>query len=412
MNTLSYSIEETAPIPEINFRPQDARAKPNLCFLCGGLEPGSDRVGDYARRLAGECRRQGAKTTLIALHDPDVEQICLEKQLDAHTPVPVLRLPATVPWSARIWQARDWLMHFPADWLSLQFVPSAFHSKGLCFGLGQRLAAANRNAAWHVMFHELWLGLSVKDSVTQRLWGGLQRRAIRHLLQQLQPRVIHTQAEPYRAVLSRESLAVRRLPLFGHIRRAPDDAWENLLQPVLFGEVNHPVSRHEFYLAGVLGEVPPEWNAERAVNVILPLVRQHNKRLALFFLGRDNLSPKASAHLKRSLGYRAIVAFLGERPGPETSRILNTLDLGLATSPQQIAEKSRAVATLREHGLPVLAVRDDWQLRQPVPLVSSVLTPEQFSALDQLPVRDTSRLGGAGLRGVTRQLLSDLANAS
>ena len=40
-----------------------------LLFLCSSLEPGRDGVGDYTRRLAGECLRQGHEVRLLSLND-------------------------------------------------------------------------------------------------------------------------------------------------------------------------------------------------------------------------------------------------------------------------------------------------------------------------------------------------------
>ncbi|MBC8041217.1 MAG: hypothetical protein H7Y06_11790, partial [Opitutaceae bacterium] len=40
-----------------------------ILFFCTSLELGCDGVGDYTRRLAGECAARGHDCTLIALND-------------------------------------------------------------------------------------------------------------------------------------------------------------------------------------------------------------------------------------------------------------------------------------------------------------------------------------------------------
>ena len=40
-----------------------------VLFICGGLHPGADGVGDYVRRLAAELICQGHLAGIIALND-------------------------------------------------------------------------------------------------------------------------------------------------------------------------------------------------------------------------------------------------------------------------------------------------------------------------------------------------------
>src|SRR5262249_55454246 len=138
-----------------------------------------------------------------------------------------------LPWGDRIAQARKWLDAFGPDWISLQFVPYAFHQKGLCFGLGKKLSALNGKASWHIMFHELWLGLEEKSPVKHRVTGVLQRSIIMDCLRRLSPRAVHTQTESHRIVLGREKITASILPLFGNIPRANGDAWAELLEPLI-----------------------------------------------------------------------------------------------------------------------------------------------------------------------------------
>jgi hypothetical protein len=383
-----------------------------IAFLCSNLEPGRDGVGDYTRRLAGELIRQGHSSVIIGLNDWHALKALFEQQEIEGTSISVLRLPSTAPWNQRIVEARNWLDAFNPDWISLQFVTFGFHRKGLCLGLGKRLAAINSKASWHIMFHELWLGLGEKSPLKHRVLGALQQTFILDLLSRLRPQIVHTQAEPYRKVLSRKKVAASILPLISNVPYATGDGWVGLLEPLLTESVGEHPDRTKLYLAGIFGAVHPEWNAEQAVNILSPLVQKFQKHLVLVFLGRSGLTPEAFNKFKSALRNRADVVTAGERNGFEISRILKSLDLGLATSPRQIIQKSGSVAAMLEHGLRVLVTRDDWRLRgtdlQLEEASSQLLSPRQFALLKTLPVCDLRPSGENSVKWVANQMLASM----
>ena len=384
-----------------------------LAFLCGALEPGRDGVGDYSRRLAGELIRRGHPAVIAGLNDPYVSQTTVELQNIEGTSVSVLRLPDGLPWSERSSKARDWLNAFKPDWVSLQFVPFGFHPKGLHLGLGKVLTSINAKASWHVMFHELWLGLGENATAKHRVLGLLQRYLILDIMGRLRPGIVHTQAEPYRTALRQTNIVASILPLFGNIPRVNATGWDGLLEPLVTQTVGQPQDRDNLFLAGVLGMVHPEWKAEQAVELLHPLTARFGKRLVVVFLGKNSLNPEAIRNLKLALRDRADIVVTGERPADEISKMLQTLDLGLATSPRQIIQKSGSVAAMLEHGLRVLVTRDDWRLRGWVsPEEEScfhLLTPKQFASLKTLPARNLEPPTESGVQRVADQLLESLS---
>ena len=76
----------------------------------------------------------------IALNDPNISETMDSIQESDGTPVSALRLARVKPWDQRIAEARDRLGGFEPDWVSFQFVPFGYHRKGLCAGLGKKLA--------------------------------------------------------------------------------------------------------------------------------------------------------------------------------------------------------------------------------------------------------------------------------
>ncbi len=386
-----------------------------LAFLCASLEPGRDGVGDYSRRLAGELIRQGHPAAVVGLNDTCVKELVFAQQEVDGIQVPVLRLPAGMSRDNKISEAHRWLEGFAPDWISLQFVPFGFHPRGLCFGLGSMLAAINEKARWHIMFHELWLGLGEKATIKHRVVGLLQRMIILDLAGRLRPRRLHTQAEPYREALRRTNIVASILPLFGNIPRVngDTDGWNRLLEPLVTQATGASSERSQFYLAGILGMVHPEWDAEKAVDILHPLLQRSQKRLVLVFHGKNTLTSGTVNQLQSKLRNRADVVNVGEKVTPDISRILQTIDLGLATSPRQIIQKSGSVAAMLEHGLSVLVTRDDWRLRGwMAPLdtgMPGLLSPKQFSALRSLPVRNTKLPEESSVKSVTDRLLEALS---
>src|SRR5204862_4861274 len=136
---------------------------------------------------------------------------------EAGAEIETVRVPAQMPWPARIAAVRPRLAAFAPDCLSLQFAPYGFADRGLVWGLGARLLAPEPPPCVHVMFHELWIGEAEGAPVKRRIIGGIQKRLILKLLRDLAPTVVQTQASPYVHMLRRHGIAASRLPLFGNI---------------------------------------------------------------------------------------------------------------------------------------------------------------------------------------------------
>src|SRR4030095_903714 len=102
-----------------------------IAFLCGSLEPGCDGVGDYVRRLASEIILQGHTPILVAINDLHIISEYNGFQSIANADIAVCRIPSCLSIKERFKLAKKRINAFAPDWLSIQFVPYAFHSKGL-----------------------------------------------------------------------------------------------------------------------------------------------------------------------------------------------------------------------------------------------------------------------------------------
>ena len=102
--------------------------------------------------------------------------------------------------------------------MSLQYVPYAHHYKGLPFQLSTQLYNIGKNQKWHIMFHELWIGMDKESLVKEVLVGVTQKRIVKSLHKTLRPLSIHTQTQLYIAQLKKIGYDAKFLPLCSNIK--------------------------------------------------------------------------------------------------------------------------------------------------------------------------------------------------
>jgi len=365
-----------------------------ILFLCGSLKPGHDGVGDYTRRLAGELIRQGHACRMIALNDRYVEKGKGLDQVESQDGVPTLRLPAAASWSARIKAARLWSGEFKADWISLQFVPYSFHPRGLPFELGKRLKPIAPKGNWHVMFHELWIGMEQGSPARQQVAGFLQRVIIRRLVRNLDTKAIHTQSRFYQHQLSTLDLSAMLLPLFGNIPVFPTDPSftpsPDSIQLIHFGVIRPSVPLESF------------------VRELASVSKSVNRTPKFCLVGRSGLETDRWKHVFESAGIEFTV--YGEQSACVISRLLHEADVGIITTPIALAEKSGAFAAMCEHGLPVMALTYPWATKGATIKPSSTMVRDYSrSNLKQLigDARKYQTIPNA-LEVISRRFVSDL----
>lgn len=184
-----------------------------IIFLCGELDPGRDSVGEYVRCLSEELIHQGHHVAIASINDTYIE-LMQNSGLLGPAELSVLRLPSNLAEEDRVALARVFIDSFNPDWISLQFVPSAFHHNGLAFGLAGKLLTAGNGRKWEVMFHELWKGISAKAGKMEKLFGRFQFALIRSMIKKLDPKVVHTHNDVYQKELERTGTAAKLLPRF------------------------------------------------------------------------------------------------------------------------------------------------------------------------------------------------------
>lgn len=320
-----------------------------LLFLCTSLEPGRDGVGDYVRLLAEACIEAGHECRLVAVNDEHLARGGVEWQHGQSQDIHCLRLSPNERWDERLAAVQALVHEFSPDWLSWQIVPYGFHPKGLIPAEFAAFGALGRDRFVHVMLHELWIGLSRGEPLKNLAWGTLQKRRLLNFMRALNPALIHTSNITYQTVLAREGCTAQILPLFGNI-------------PI--GEIVPPVPNNSEWIGGIFGTVHPQFPPIPCFDILEEGARASGRRLRLLGIGRlGEYGENMFAELNAEFGERLVATVVGEKEPADVSRLLQTLDFGIATHPWALVGKSGAVAAMLDHGLPVVVPRDDWELR-------------------------------------------------
>jgi glycosyltransferase involved in cell wall biosynthesis len=317
-----------------------------ILFLCSGLEPGRDGVGDYTRRLAAECVRQGHECRIVALNDQTAgeEPGCL-------------RCSGSIPWPERMERVREFVAEFAPDWISLQFVPYGFQRKGVPWRLARDLQRVIAGRPLQLMFHELWIGSAEGTSLKHRLVGALQRTCILRLVRTLKPDVIHTSNPTYIGRLKAEGVEAALLPLFGNIPVVEESP---VFPPELVAAGIGSPARADWWLGLFFGTVHPQWESQPFLGILLDAARRANRRVGLLAVGRLGAAGEEIwERLSREYGGQIVFVKFGEQPGERISGLLQIADFGIATSPWDLIGKSGSAAAMLDHGLPVIVTREE-----------------------------------------------------
>ena len=333
-----------------------------IIFLCGGLEPGRDGVGDYIRRLADELIHQGHDVGVLAFNDHFVNK----EFFDVHNPhekkVTIFRIPSGWNNSKRLKQARKWLELFNPDIISLQFVSYSFNKKGLPFTLIRQLKFLIKGYRCHIMFHELWIGAYLGAPLKEKLIGVLQRILIRRMLSNLSADLYTTSNPSYVAMLDDLGVDASQLPLFGTIPIAAnqDERW--LFASLAARGCRIRNNRERIWLVGFFGALHPSWEPEPFFSILRSAAVRADKHVCVVAIGRLGLAERRWDDLARE--YKDDFGFckLGEHTPERISQILRGLDFGWSATPWELVGKSSAAASLSDHGIPVVVTSNTWRL--------------------------------------------------
>jgi hypothetical protein len=322
-----------------------------ILFLCGSAEPGKDGVGDYTRRLAGELIRQGHEAQILSLCDKQATSFVTQSQFTEDILVTVRRIPIACSYKQRLTWSQEVLKKETPDWISLQYVPYSFNTKGLPFWLPNFLNKLRGAHQWQIMFHELWIGMDIHASFKSRFFGFLQQNIVLKVLKNLEGSVINTQTKLYQQKISNLGYSAKLLPLFSNISNI------NLVNAATINK-NSKQMRLAFF-GGIHFGAPVQLFIKSAK---LELEKRKIDSVKFVFIGNCGVSVKEwTSILDVEMIQYEISGYCTDQ---EISKMLLSCDYGISTTPYLLVEKSGSVAALLEHQLPVLCVAREWEARK------------------------------------------------
>jgi len=327
-----------------------------ILFICGSFEKGRDGVGDYTRRLCIELQSEGHNVAVAAINDKHISSISdstvtnFTHLTDVNEGFPVFRLPGNVSKNIQQEYLEQWIKQFDPEWLSLQFVSFSFHPKGLDVRLSKLLRKVGKGRKWHIMFHELWVGMTNERSNKEWIWGLLQRHLIKSLILQLNPKIIHTHTQVYKMQLEKIGAEVILLPLFSNIPIFyPEKIREKLISETRINNRIKIIIFGGIHVGGPIKELAKE--AKKYCDI-------KNVSIELIVAGRNGSEGENWKREWESAGLN--ITQLGEQSEERISEILAEASFGIFTTPISLVEKSGSVAAMREHGLHLLCVSRAW----------------------------------------------------
>lgn len=381
-------------------------------FVTGSLEPGRTGVGDYTRLLAAEGPGHAADCRMLALHDAFVADPTGGDEIAGGS-----RFPAGRGLAASI----EWLKHRLAadrpDWISLQFVPYAFHKRGLVWPALKGLAKSLRGYKLQITFHEVWIGQHEGAPLKQKITGYLQREMIRRFVAASGPASVHTSIPLYQNLLRSIGVRAELLPLFSNVPVADGNA-DTWMLPRLgaAGGSEAGTDRTSWWLGGIFGSIHEDFDHANLLPAVIRAANELGRRPVCLWIGRPSRGEQLWNEMKNRHGREVTFVKLGEQSPKLVSQVLNSLDVGLAATPLDVIGKSGAAAAMLEHGLPVLAgnARNRharWLPANALPAEDGVWTVAEYFTR-QLHRNPPRRIRRNGLHEVAGEFYAALAAAT
>jgi hypothetical protein len=387
-----------------------------LAFLCDGLEPGANGLGDMVRHYVPYLRARGIECLLVAMNDRAISRVESDAASRAHFGAPILRIPHRTGYAACTHLVRERLARFQPDWLSLQFVSYGFAKKGIVLAEPFWMPRAIGGFPLHVMMHELWVGHGVFRTPRMALIGALQKRAVRLLLERLRPRVVTTSCLYYAELLQGIGVAARTIPLCGNVKVGDQVGAPWLEEALRAGGIDLARrGRRHYWLFGLFGSILRQWQPDALFARLAALARSHGRQAAIVCAGETGRDTALLLADWRRRQPEILFGTLGRRSEAELSAFFNDLDFGLTSHPHYTAGKSGSIAAMLEHGLPTIT---SWgfEVAPALAPIAGALGANLWRADAALeakllePPRRVRIYDGAGR--MAQQLLDELASAS
>lgn len=310
-----------------------------ILFLCSSIESKNDGVGDYTKLICSALIKKGYCVSILALNDKYIAGFVKETVISENFSFNTNRISSGMPQSQKFALTQEIISTFNPDWVSLQFVPYGYNTKGLPFWLPNFLNKLIGKHSWHIMFHELWIGRNKNSSLKNKAISYMQEVIVRQLIKKISPQVIHTHLPVYMNNLKKITSNISPLPLFSNINPPI-----NFLQSIadkrfrwaFFSQVDTSPEIINFINI---------FNVELLEKGISPelIIIGNNKNKMLGYVEEFKAKCPLFAHI-------ACTGFLSEN---EISIELKYCNLGITPVPLHGIGKSGSVAAFLAHGIPV-----------------------------------------------------------
>lgn len=329
-----------------------------ILFILGSVEPGKDGVGDYTRRLCGELIRTGHEVKILSLCDHQATSFSGEYQEIEGTKVGVNRIPLTTSKNQRLKWTQDVLSDFEPQWISLQYVPYSFNPKGLPFWLPSFLKKIRGNHKWHIMFHEVWLGIDVESSFKHKCIGKVQQLIVKKIIHNIKPHFVNTQNKLYQYFLQLHNINADILPICGNIPLTAIKTKENkFTQIVLFGTIHQGALFKEF------------------IEDLVSFKSKLSKPIKFVFVGKNGseLLNYINVLESKDIPYEV----MGIQSETVISQVLIDSDFGISTTPYFQTEKSGVFAAYKEHQINTISVSREWTPKKGQYIIPNIIKYEK-----------------------------------
>jgi glycosyltransferase involved in cell wall biosynthesis len=315
-----------------------------LLFITNKFPPISCGVGDYTYKLARSLVKRDVDVSVLCSYSTEIEENIKALEEEGITVYSLMR-----SWDYKeLISIKNAFDRDQFDVISLQFVPFAFHKKGLPFSLAKGLKNLFQKSEWHIMFHELWVGMESNAKFTSKVHGLIQKEIIKKIIKILKPQNITTNTQLYRFQIKRLGYEAQLLPLFSNIIKLESTESYNSddkLIFALFGNIHYGAPLECFILELI---------------DYLDTVGKSKNDVKFLFLGKcgNGINDWADKLKTNDIEYE----ITGKLSEVEISRYLKKSHYGLTTTPFILVEKSGTVASMLEHNLKVICVSRSWRV--------------------------------------------------
>jgi len=284
--------------------------------------------------------------------DKFVSNIVEETQIDQDTHIHVIRLPYKNGYTYNSKIAKHFLNIFNPDWVSLQYVSYSFQNKGLPFYFSKSFNILSQGRNLHIMFHEIWVGITKDRNYKSRVIGYIQKYIIKNFIQKTNPKFISSTNKFYSLAINSLGYKNEIIPLFSNIKQ-----FSITLEDINFFYNQINITDKESKNCILVGLFRSIHEIKFIENPLKQILENNilNKKVFLISFGRNTITEKQLLN-NLVIKYANFIIYidLGFLNELQISTILHNIDYGIASTQKLKLAKSGTFAAFKLHGVKTL----------------------------------------------------------